>query len=153
MTVEEAAAVLQVSRDTLIRFWDDRFTPADQQLAAEKTNGIWQIKPADLAAFLNARAVTPEGEEPIPVSAVELPRTYSLEQVAADTGLSLSWLKTSARARRIPHLKAGKAPRMTREQVDQAIQIASRPTRQDDRLQADRLAYATGRRGSRRRAA
>lgn len=150
MSVEQAAAVLQVSRDTLVRFWDERYTPAGQQLRASKTDGVWQIKRADLVAFINARSITPPGERPTPVSATELPRTWSLEQVAAETGLPLSWLRTSVRARRIPHIRPGKAPRMTDEQVARTIELASVNTQQDDEMQADRIAYASGRRGSRR---
>jgi hypothetical protein len=153
MSVEQAAAVLQVSRDTLVRFTDDRYTPAGQQLRASKTNGVWQIRRSDLAAFVNAHSVTPDGERPITVSATELTRTYSLDEVAANTGLSLSWLRTSTRAKRIPHIRAGKAPRMTEAQVDRAIEIASVNAQEDDELQADRVAYASGRRGPRRQAA
>lgn len=153
MSVEQAAAVLQVSRYTVARFWDERYTPAEQQLRATKTDGLWQIKTVDLAAWITAHSVTPQGEKPIIVSAAELPRTWSLEQVAAETGLSLSWLRTSARRHRIPHVRAGKAMRMTEAQVARTIELASINDQQDDEMQADRLAYASGRRGPRRQAA
>lgn len=124
MSVDQAAAVLQVSRDTLVRFCDDRYTPADQQLRAEKTTGgEWQIKSADLAAFINRRSVTPAGETPIFVSTDVLPRIRSLREVAADTGLPLWWLQKRASAGEIPHIKAGRALRMTDEHADRAVQL------------------------------
>lgn len=124
MSVEQAAAVLRVSRYTLIRFTDVRYTPAEQQLRAEKTDaGEWRIERADLAAFIANRSIAPHGEQSINVTANELPRMHSLEEVAARHELPLRWLQARAAAGEIPHVKAGRAIRMTGEQIAQTVQI------------------------------
>lgn len=124
MSVEDVAAVLQVSRYTVIRLADERYTPARLQLRATKTpSGEWQINPSDLAAWINARSVTPHGEQPIRVSAVRQLRMRSLEQVATDTELPLWWLQRATRYDRVHHVKVGKARRMTDAQVDRTVRM------------------------------
>jgi excisionase family DNA binding protein len=124
MSVDEAAALLRVSRDTIVRFTDNRYTPAGQQLRAEKAiGGEWRIHRADLAAFLTSRCVTPPDEEPITVPAAGMPHLHSLDEVATETGLPLWWLQKQASAGGIPHIKAGRAIRMTSGQADRAVTI------------------------------
>ncbi len=149
MSVDQVAALLRVNRMTVTRFWDPRYTAPAAQLRAIRYGGVWRVTARELASFMNRNTITPEGEEPLAVAAVEIPRLRTLEEAHEESGLPLSWLKLNCRLRRIPHIRAGRAQLMTPEQILRAVEIASVSDSATDALAADRAAYASGRRASR----
>lgn len=150
MSVDQVAALLRVNRMTVTRFWDPAYTAPAAQLKAIRHGGVWRVTARDLASFMNRNTVTPEGEDPNAVTAVEIPRARTLEEAAEESGLTVNWLKKACRDRRIPHIRIGRAQRMTPAQIVRTLEIASvEDSAAADPLASDRAAYASGRRASR----
>lgn len=150
MSVDQVAALLRVNRMTVTRFWDPAYTAPAAQLKAKRYGGVWRVTARDLASFMNRSTVTPEGEEPPAVTAVEIPRLRTLEEAHEESKLPLSWLKLACRERRISHIRCGRAQLLTPEQIVRAIEVANLEAKEAaDPLAADRAAYASGRRASR----
>jgi excisionase family DNA binding protein len=136
LTVDQVAAHLRCGRDTVIRAIEARNLVATR----ERPRGPYEITSEAVVAFLIARNAY--GPEQAPMTIVDLPRVYSLEEVALQTGLSLSALKTGTRGAnpRFPHIRVGKRPQMTAEQAQEALRIATigaGSTKPDPEIQAE----------------
>ncbi len=55
---------------------------------------------------------------------MELPKLYTLEEVAAATGFALRTLERDCRAGRIAHVHRGRARMMTADQVEALIELS-----------------------------
>jgi excisionase family DNA binding protein len=145
LTVDQFAALLRTGRDTIAR------AIRAGELRANRTDGgQYQIPRESAIAYLNANTITPDGQEPTPVTA-DLPQTMSLDEVADKTGLPIAWLREGCRRKRLVHLKPGKSPRMTPNHVEAAIAAATVDTVVTDEVQAER--ERRQQRGRNRRAA
>lgn len=150
LSVDQVAALLRVNRMTVTRFWDPKYTAPRAQLKAIRYGGVWRVAARDLASFMNRSTVAPEGEEPAVVAEIEIPRLRTLEEAHEESHLPLAWLKQACRARKITHIRCGRAQLMTPEQIVLAMEVAKREAEAAaDPLAADRAAYASGRRASR----
>ena len=150
LSVDQVAALLRVNRMTVTRFWDPAYTAPAAQLKAKRYGGVWRVTARDLASFVNRNTVTPEGEEPPAVTAVEIPRLRTLEEASEESKIPLSWLKMACRTRKIAHIRCGRAQLMTPAHILRAMEVAELEAKAAaDPLAADRAAYASGRRASR----
>jgi excisionase family DNA binding protein len=139
MTVDEAAVYLSVSRSTVSR------ACASGQLAGAERDPDgrqWRIPiPA-----LHLVATAKHREQSMTVS--ELPKLYTLNEVAAQTGMSPRWLADNIRAGNLEACKPGKEHRMTHEQVLAAVAFSKLRNPKTDEIQAERERRAN-RRGRR----
>jgi excisionase family DNA binding protein len=139
LTVDQMASLLLVGRDTVLR----AIAAGQLDATRDSDTGPWRINPTVAGQYFNAITITPEGQEPAPVTFVDtfvdLPQTKTLDEIAVQTGLSLRWLREGCRGKppRLAHIRAGKAPRMTAQQAEAAIAKATRADSDTDEVQTE----------------
>ncbi len=127
MTVDEAAAWLGSSRWVISRGCVEGRIPGATRNAETRQ---WSIPHASLLAYLNQ-------EVTMPANVSELPRVYTLDQVAEQTGLPLRWLQDQCRAKTIPFRRPGRTPYMTADDVNAALEYSASKNHVDPEIQAE----------------
>lgn len=133
LTVDEVAERLRLGREAVLyaieqgRLRANReYTPGDRT--------PYEIREAEVRRFL-AHSARPKKRTRS--SMTELPKLYTLPEVAEKTRLPLRWLQDNVRSGGIPHLRPGRHPMMTSEDVDAAIAYARKNRPADIEVQAE----------------
>lgn len=131
MTIAQTCEVLGISRWTLGRLIDAGQLTATKQDQAVRNSPVY-VDAHSVRGYISRHTVpAPTTTEDPQMSTTR--RLLTLEEVAEETGIPLKNLRLGCRSRRYRHVRIGKYPRMTAEQVIELIkQFTVEPEAGDD---------------------